>query len=242
MSALAALQRRFLEAVVAPEEGGDARLDIYRRGVRASHLGALCAAFPVVRRLVGDAFFEEAARAFAMREPSRSGDLNAYGAAFPGFLARYPHARGVPPLADVARLEWAIHECRHAADGAQPDFAALAALDPRRHAQVRFRLHPAARLVRSPHPILAVWEANQSGRDGTPDRPGPDRVLVRREGLRAAPLLLDEAQWALAAACARGASLGEAAELLGAAAHRLPRALARLAAANAFGACEAPRA
>jgi hypothetical protein len=241
MTDLAALQRRFMERLFADGAADpDPRFAIYRRGAMANLQAALAAAYPVVRRLVGEAFFGEAAARFARAEPSGSGDLSAYGSAFASFLAQYPHARGLGFLPDVARLEWALHECSLAADGRRLDFAALAALDPERRGDVRLALHPAARLVHSAHPVLAIWDANQPGRDAIPARAaGPDRVLVHRDGLQARAALLDGAEWTVAGAIASGATLAQALDALDQAAQRrFAPALRRLAALGAFDAFE----
>ena len=54
-------QREFMDAVLAQAEPADSRLAIYHRSARANRAGALAAAYPVVKRLVGEAFFAEAA-------------------------------------------------------------------------------------------------------------------------------------------------------------------------------------
>lgn len=209
---------------------------IYRRGVAAHAAGALAAAYPVVRRLVGEAFFAEAVRRYARAHPSSSGDLHEFGAAFGAFLARYAPARPVPILPDMARLEWALHECRLAGDGVGADFAALGTLGPAEHAYVRLAMHPAARLLSSAHPILAVWEANQAGRDGRPEPlPGPDHVLVHRAGLEPRAARLAPAEWTIAKAIASGAALGEVVDGLDPdEARGFADALVRLAALGAF--------
>lgn len=213
--ALASLQREFMAGI-----RGDAplapRLDVYRRNAFANHHNALAATYPVVRRLVGEAFFREAARQFAQATPSASGDLGMYGAAFGDFLARYEHARSLAYLPDVARLEWACHECDRAADAERFDFAGLAAVAAQRHGDLRFRLHPATRLVRSSHPIASIWLANQPRADGIPTRSeGPEHVLVRR-GLSAATVeAIDEDMWNLLASIDRGESLAQACDRIG---------------------------
>ncbi len=114
-----------------------------------------------------------------------------------------------------------------AGDGETLDFAALAAVPGERQGALRFRLHPAVRLVRSPWPVLAIWEANQPDRDGTPDRDeGPDDVLVWREAGTVRATRLDLPEAAFVEALARGARLDEAA---GEAQWDLPGFLARLA-------------
>ena len=231
MNTLAHLQRDFIGALFG-ESPVDARMEIYRRGAHANLRGALAAAYPVVLRLVGAAFFDEAARRYAIAAPSTSGDLNEFGAGFADFLERYPHAAGLAYLGDVARLEWAVHESLRAADAPPCDFAALGAVAAEQQGGIRFRLHPAVRLLASPHPIVAIWEANQSGRDGRPERTeGPDRVLVRRVGLMASPVVLEAREWTLLDAIGRGASLDEAGSTIDDASGQvLAAALARLAA------------
>jgi len=161
------------------------RLAIYRRAIAANLRRVLRAAYPVVARLVGDGFFDEAARQYAQSSPPDDADLNRYGAGYPGFLAGYRHASGLPWLPDVARLEWAWHESLMAADAPGLDFEALARVpEGERHA-LGLELHASVRLVRSSWPVLAIWEANQPERDGQADREdGADDVLVWREEQR----------------------------------------------------------
>ena len=235
---LATLQRDFMAALRAP--GGAGAIDIYRRQVRAGWCAALDATYPVVARLVGPAFFAEAADRYAERHPSSSGDLHEYGRHFAAFLAAYPHAASLAYLPGVARLEWALHEAAFAADAPPFDFARLATLDPATHESVVLRLHPAARLMEPAQPILAIWEANQPGRDGTPDADDGLAlgVLVARTSGRPVPQALDADEWRCATAIAARASLGALADELGDAAPRLPAILARFADAGALGGFE----
>lgn len=222
--ALARLQAAFASAVtggddaaVAAHLAGDPavarrRLAIYREAIGANRRGALRSAYPVVARLVGDAFFDEAARRLADSAPPGCADLNRYGDGFPAFLSTYPHAGQMPWLADVARLEWAWHEALSAADAPGINFTALAAVPAEEQPALRFSLHPSVRLVRSAWPVLAIWEANQPERDGAPDRDeGADEVLVWREDGRVRMALLAPLDAAFVAALGRGIPLEEAA-------------------------------
>ena len=209
MMALAARQRAMMEALFGETEPAPP-VAVYRRNVLANLGGALAAAYPVVARLVGPAFFDEAARRFALESPSASGDLHEYGADFPGFLARYEHAKAQPYLADVARLEWTVHRSQHAADGGAFDFVALAQVPRESYGAIRFTMSPSMHLVRSPHPIGAIWEANQPDRDGSAPRRGGERLVVWRseDGVRVRPL--DEPSWNFLSALAAGATLAAA--------------------------------
>ena len=164
--------------------GAARRLAVYRHNVLANLRGALKDIFPVVHRIVGDAFFLHAADRFIAVTPSRSGDLNQFGREWPAFLAAYPHAAELPYLADVARLEWAWHECFHAAEAAPLDLGRLATIEPDAHGSLVFRLHPAVRLLASRFPLLRIWQVNQDGFTGTLQidwQAGGDALLVRRE-------------------------------------------------------------
>ena len=231
MGSLAREQAAFLDALLDPRGGVlSPGLEVYRRNVRANLAGSLVAAYPVVRRLVGEAFFDEAALRYVRANTSRSGDLHEYGGAFASFLEVYEPARGLAYLADVARLEWACHESHYAADAEPFDLAGLARVTPGSLGEVRFHLHPAARLMRSAHPIAAIWEANQPHRDGTSARSdGPDHVVVRREGLVVRVESVEAAEWALLAAFAAGAGLeaASASLALGEAQRILSASLAR---------------
>jgi hypothetical protein len=226
--ALARLQADFADAVLGDDLdragthlAGDplaarARLAIYRRSIAANRRGALRAAFPVVVRLVGDGFFEEAALRHGEAAPPGSADLNRYGSSLPEFLAAYPHASAMPWLADVARLEWAWHVSSMAEDAGRLDFAALALVPEEGLDRLCFRFHPGVRLVRSRWPVLSIWEANQPGRDGSPEREeGADNVLVWREEQRVRLALLSGPEAVFTEAISRGMTLQDAVACIG---------------------------
>lgn len=241
MSALAAFQRQFIDMLFSDAPPGDARLAIYHGALRANWSRALAAAYPVVRRLVGDAFFDAAAAAYGVRHPSRSGDLGAFGDRLAAFLDAYGPAASLGCLADVARLEWAVHESAAAADAPPFDFAALERVPPDRQGAVRLRLHPSVRLLESAHPVVAIWEANQPGRDGTPARlDGADRVLVARRAFDPVPRELAWAEWTLLDGLARGCTLDEACAALGGEAGRLQPMLVAYAAQGVVCGFDAP--
>jgi hypothetical protein len=187
-----------------------ARVAVYRRNALANLRGALASSYPVVLRLVGTPFFNEAADRYARARPSTSGDLHRHGEAFATFLESYEPARGLAYLPDVARLEWAMVQSFHAADARAFDFDALAALRESDRPGIRLTLQPAARLVAAPFPVLSIWEANQPERDGTPDRSeGGGRVLVHRERFDVHARELSEAEWRFLSRIAASATLGE---------------------------------
>lgn len=168
------------DAAPAPGAGHEA----YRRTVHANWRGALAAAYPACRRLVGESFFDACSDHYARAHPACDGDLNRYGESLAHFLEGYAHARPLEYLADVARLEWAVHRAGFAADPAPFDMQALAAVPAERLGATRLVAQPGTCLIESPHPIVSIWEANQPQRDGVPDAAWrAEAALVHRERL-----------------------------------------------------------
>ncbi|TCP41383.1 DNA-binding domain-containing protein [Rhodovulum marinum] len=183
------------------------RFDVYRNNVVAGLIEALETGFPVVRALVGAAFFRAMAGEFVRAHPPRTPLLMLYGEALPGFLAGFPPVAHLGYLPDVARLELALRDSYHAADAAPVDPGALAALSPQALARARLRLAPAVRLVRSDWPIHGIWQAHHGG----PRPPqGAQEVLVARPGFDPVPHLLPPGGYRGIAALRAGVPLGAA--------------------------------
>lgn len=188
---------------------------VYRNNTLSNYRAALREAYPVIRRLVGETFFDQAADNYVRATPSAFGDINIYGDAFGAFLANCPGARELAYLPDVARLEWACHSAFGAADAQPLDTARLAEVPPEQLDELRFTLHPSASLLDSPWPILAIWRVNQpdfAGEQSVDLAAGGDRLLVMRRGHDVDLEPLDAAEHALLAALAAGAPLGGAME------------------------------
>lgn len=222
---LSTLQREFVAAVFASDArppsailddgpGREARFAIYRSNALTNLAAALLDVHPVVARLVGQEFFDHVSNQYAVAYPSVSGDIHDYGGHFAEYLAGHPAAADLPWLADVARLEWAWHESFHAAAPLPFDWSALAAIEPTRQGALWFVPNPSLRLVRSPFPILHIWEANQPERDGeeTVDlNEGTDRLTVLREtGHAIAIERVDAAAYAVLEACQLGRPIADA--------------------------------
>ncbi|MEO8741276.1 MAG: DNA-binding domain-containing protein [Casimicrobiaceae bacterium] len=206
--------------IVAGALDSNARIGIYRNNVLGNYRKVLAATFPVVCRLVGGAFFDAAAEQFVRGHSSTRGDVNRYGGDFAVFLAAYLPARELVYLAGVARLEWAIDQANIAADAAPLEVAALASVAPDALANLRFQLHPAARLIASPFPILRIWQVNQADRGGdeTVDlAEGRDTLLVTRSAQGVAIDRIGRGDHAFLTALAANATLAVAAERAGAA-------------------------
>lgn len=224
MAALREFQREFGAALLADAgELGDGAFEaaavpvatataIYRNNVNGKLTEALGDLYPVVRRLVGDAFFAHATRQFARRHPPRSPVLAEYGAGLPAFLDRFAPAAQVPYLGDVARLELARHQALTAPDALPLEPRAMKTIPPQRLGDVRLRLHPSCRLLRSPYPVEAIRAAHETVGDPGPVT-FPDHetcLLVARPWVELVTSALDTRAFALVAALEAGRTLAEA--------------------------------
>ena len=173
---LEALQSAFADAMTDPASAqallprlacrdarDDERVALYRGNIVAAWQKALANAFPVVKALVGEAFFDALARVHGRACPSASGDLNRFGEALPDFLSTFEPVQSLPYLPDVARLEWLAHRAHYAADAAPLSRTRIASLLPHELLDARFALHPACAWLRSDYPIATTWLAHQPG-------------------------------------------------------------------------------
>ena len=231
MPALRELQRQFGAALTDGDAAGIApfirdagieparRIAIYRNNWHENFLATLAAAYPVLKRLVGDDYFRQMTREFQRLYPSRSGNLQHLGAPLADFLdGRFARTQ-FAYFADVARLEWAYQETLVAADHDALDVRRLAAVPESHWPELGFALHPAVRLVRSDFPVLTIWSAHQPGPAGTAiDNTtialdsGGENVLLRRTRLEVEMRRLPRAEFTLLENLARGRSLAAAAD------------------------------
>ncbi|MCF6443873.1 DUF2063 domain-containing protein [Nereida sp. MMG025] len=164
------------------------RFAVYRNNVAASLTEALRTGFPVIRKLVGDRFFDALAGVYLRAHPPKTPLMMHYGQELPAFLQGFPPAQNLPYLADVARLELAMRESYHAKDAAPIEPSVLAAIPPETLMQSRIALAPSAILLRSRWPIYGIWAANMLDAP-TPQMHG-EAVLIMRPEYDPTPHLL----------------------------------------------------
>ena len=191
-----------------PADEVDRRFAVYRNNVAHSLSQALAARFPVIKRLVGDAFFAAMAGIFATAHRPTSPVLAEWGGAFPEFLTHFPPVAGLPYLPDVARIELARGRAYHAADLPALPAQALAAAA---HApgDTVLHLHPSVSLVLSAYPVATIWAANQPGQTpGAVDMARGETALIWRDASFDVPVqAISAGDAAFVAACLAGATL-----------------------------------
>jgi putative DNA-binding protein len=189
------------------------RFAVYRNNVVVGLGKALKSRFPVVEKIVGEEFFAAMARVFAKEQPPRSPLLATYGDDFPAFVAEFEPARGLPYLADVARLEATRTRSYHAADATPLGAEHFAALDSHAVGAIRVDMHPSTGIVRSAYPIVTIWAMNSGEQELAPiDNWRGEDALVSRPYLEVEVRALPPGGAVFLLSLAAGWPLGEAAE------------------------------
>ena len=189
------------------------RVQLYQNNVFISLTQALADVYPVVERLVGEAFFRFTARRYIQRHPSVSGNLHEFGRELAAFLSESSGNHGLPYLTDVAALEWAYHEVFHAGVALPIDLTRLARIPDEEQDRLRLRLHPARRLIASRYPVLAIWEANRGDAVDVIDLDvGGDFLLVARRDLECQIERITPGEFVFLAEVDEGATLEQACE------------------------------
>ncbi|NUU36803.1 DUF2063 domain-containing protein [Pseudomonas sp. C2B4] len=237
MSTLAAFAAALIDTQRACPEGffstngadPASRFAVYRNNVQSSLINALADGYPVVRQLVGDAFFRAMAQAYIRSRPPRSPLINNYGGDFADFIEGFEPASCVGYLADVARLERLRVRAYHAADAQPLSHEQIAATlsDPSTLDGLNVVLHPSVNVLRSAFAVVAIWSAHQ----GTNTLEGLDpsqgqHALVLRNDLHVEVFSIDAGASAFIHGLQSGQALSQA--IAGAPAFELEHTLALL--------------
>ena len=190
-----------------------ARLNVYRNTSIGALTSALRLSYPAIYRLVGAAFFEEAARIFIEKEPPRGANLDEYGAGFPEFLALFPPAASLTYLLEVARLERAVTRALHAPDVEALDPSCLLTVDPGHHDRIVFVPHPSVGLVQADNPVDVIWRAVLAEDDAAMAAidlcSGPVWLLVQRLEIGVDVVRINDKEWRFARDLCAGRPLQE---------------------------------
>jgi hypothetical protein len=169
--------------------------------------------FPIVRRLLGESYFEGFAREFVQRHPPRSPLMFLYGDAFCHALAQDDDLRAYPYLPDIARLEQQVRVSYHEADA--PTIAAheLADIAENELMQTILKPHPAMALVSSAFAIYSIYSANRADIPEPIENPAEAQsVLVTRPKHEVVLNKITRGQLSLMQSLASGYPFGDAAD------------------------------
>ena len=160
-SVLASEQSHLLEALIGLGNSAfnPRGLQVYQANRAVLAQRTLASTYPVVAQLIGQTSFEPLARHFWQQHPPQRGDMGQWGGQLPEFLAAAPQLVDEPFLADVARVEWALHRAARAPDAVldAPSFALLADDAP-----VSLALSPGVMTLASAYPVVSIINAHLS--------------------------------------------------------------------------------
>ena len=185
------------------------RFDVYRNNVAVSLSDALEAAFPVVRKLVGDKFFRAMSGVYLRKHPPKTPLMMFYGEAMPQFLRRFEPAKSIGYLPDIAALELALRHAYHAADAKPVDANALTTIASDALMGIRLRIAPATQTITSDFPVHAIYRANTVANAPKPVMQA-EAVLITRAGFDPELHLINAAAATCIDALKNGQSLGQA--------------------------------
>ena len=212
---LATLQADVTRAILAKDDAaaisaidGDTvsaalRLAIYRNTALSALCEALRLSYLITEKVVGSAFFEQTALAFAREHPPADPVLARYGGGFPAFLESLPSLADLAYLPDLARLEWAVDQA-----GYSPTIQERRIPLPVDDGVATVILSASLRLLATTTSIQALWQAldadDEDALAGIDWNAGPEWLAIHRstDGIRISPL--SEQAWRLAAALLAG--------------------------------------
>jgi hypothetical protein len=178
------LSSLILKQSESPRFSPEQRLQVYRNNFLISLREALAGVYPVIRKLVGDEFFQHVTREYVRQHPSRSGNLHDFGDEVANFLQDFRGLEALPYLADVARLEWAYHQVFHTSEQRVLNIGELASLDEAQTAGLVFQVSSGCVFFASDYPVLSIWQANQDDNEEMTVSldEGGDQLVVMRDG------------------------------------------------------------
>lgn len=181
------------------------RFDVYRNNVVHSLITAMGDAFPAIKKIVGDEFFDAMAGLYVRAHPPQEPMMMFYGRQFPAFLAEFEPAASMPYLPEVARLELARRDCYHAADANPVDAMDLTAMSPEALMAARVTFVPSAILFESDVPAHSIWHYNMVEQFQITNP--QEWILLARPEFDVVVYQLDAATYAVLNALQQGATL-----------------------------------
>lgn len=138
------------------------RLTIYRHSICGNRVAALSRLFKCCAKMVGDAYWQQWVETFIAEQPSQATDITACGVNFSDFIAAQPEITAqLPYLADLARLEWAWHQCFHQATRIITSTSLSQAIAEQGD-ELSLYLTPGIQFISSIYPLADLWQLSQT--------------------------------------------------------------------------------
>lgn len=142
-------------------------LKIYQRNLIANAVRALSITFPTVLTLVGDELFAHAVEQLIRQDPPQTGDWGQWGESFPRELKQLSALQAYPYVADVAELDFSLHQLGRAQD-TYCDLTSMSLLADCAMDELRLVLNPTLHLLAAEYPIIDIYQANHAPSNDIP--------------------------------------------------------------------------
>ena len=187
----------------------EALLQLYRNNFILSLTEVLAATYGATRAMVGEAFFDAAARGFILAAPLQEGNVMGYGAGFADWLRGLPTTAHLPWLPELAMFEWQLERTALLPPETRRWPAqALAALAPEAWGRVRLLLADNLTLLHCRADVVGLWRMALAQGDPPADPDAPCWLALQKQpDFSVVPLPLEEGHYRLLHACQRGANL-----------------------------------
>jgi hypothetical protein len=188
------------------------RLGIYADAYRLRIIEALSNSYPILKALLGDDLFEQAARSYIDLYPSTYRNMRWVGDKMAEHLqANFPQ---YPIAAEMASFEWGLSLAFDAEDASILSLQHLAVIAPENWADLRFKFHPSIQLFIFKWNVLRVWQALNAEETVPKVSQIDEPCVVWRKDLNSHYRSLDLAEYAAIQQVIAGASFGELCEKL----------------------------
>lgn len=151
-------QLQILQSTIHSEVEALERLNVYRNNVLGNFESILSKIFFVTKKILGEKKFNDLVQKYCQKFPSKSGDLNDFGAHFPRFL------KSLKPsyLQDLARLELLYHQAYFIASADQKvDLKKFKKIETKDLAKLILTLDPSCTLFASDFAVFSIWKKEQ---------------------------------------------------------------------------------
>lgn len=150
-------QNKVFDVIDESDIDKNERLEIYRNNVLGNFDTALELTYEVIKKLVGDQYFESLSKKYHQKYRSKSGNLDDYGNYFHRLISSLKKEHQLPYLSDIAKLEWRYHLAYFAANTTPLDTKKLQQVPEENFSELIFKLHPSCHLFSSQYPVFTIW-------------------------------------------------------------------------------------
>lgn len=226
MSQLAELQSAFQDYIIDQHKGSSfkqrivddkkvgatKRLSIYADAYRLRIIDALATAYPNLQRLLGDDFFDKAARSYIDTYPSHYENMRWVGDKMREHIKNVVSQH--PIVAELAQFEWALSLAFDAEDAPILQIQDLAEISPETWGELHFEFNPSVQLLDLQWNVVPVWQALDA------EEAPPDSVqvnepcLVWRQEMNSHYRVLENLEYKAIQQVMAGATFGELCEEL----------------------------